>query len=306
MTGRLSLIAAALLGASGCATIVKGTTQDMTFHSNPEGASVSVDGKTLGRTPLTYPLKKDAYDSVTFEKDGYETLMMPLGHPISGWFWGNIIFGGLVGSTTDGISGAALEYSPGQFMVTLQPLHASELESEPLKSDRQKAREYIVIAYDNIIPQLTTGQGDYVRSLLGVLKIPAADQAEAIKKLRALSEVYTEIPDFADRAIELYLKTAPAEEALPAPAPKADWETVKSGSPKDQYECLVASSRGEAERDIEMMSPKQGGALSEYILAEKGRKSGLSWTFEIAPDLPSNDRTFIVWYLHQHTDYKAR
>ena len=37
------------------------------------------------------------------------------------WFFGNIVIGGLLGSTTDGVSGAINEFSPDQYFVTLSP-----------------------------------------------------------------------------------------------------------------------------------------------------------------------------------------
>jgi hypothetical protein len=210
MNARFLPVLVILLGATGCASIISGTTQEVSFHSNPEGATVTVDGKTLGSTPLAFPLKKSKYREVVFQKDGYKTLTLPMESRLNGWFWGNILFGGLVGSTTDGISGAANEYSPGQFMVSLEPSNASPIERETVKSDEQKAREFIIIAYGNLVPELASGQGEYLRSLMDVLKIPAERRPEAIKKLKALSDVYSDIPDFADHAVELYMKPGAA------------------------------------------------------------------------------------------------
>ena len=46
------------------------------------------------------------------------------------WFWGNILFGGVFGSTTDGLSGSVHEYSPSQFFITLVPMTGSPAETE--------------------------------------------------------------------------------------------------------------------------------------------------------------------------------
>ncbi len=39
----------------------------MTFNSEPDGATVIVAGKTLGKTPLTVKVPKDKNMSLTFE-----------------------------------------------------------------------------------------------------------------------------------------------------------------------------------------------------------------------------------------------
>ena len=36
--------------ASACATIVSGTTQEVTFDSEPQGVQVTVSGKVVGKT----------------------------------------------------------------------------------------------------------------------------------------------------------------------------------------------------------------------------------------------------------------
>ena len=63
---------------TGCATGASGTGQDVTFICNPENATVTVGGKVIGTTPLTIYLKKDAGQSVTFEREGYKPLTIPL------------------------------------------------------------------------------------------------------------------------------------------------------------------------------------------------------------------------------------
>ncbi len=203
----ITLLALLFIGLlAGCATIVSGTSQELSFISSPEGATVTVNGKVLGKAPLTVSLKKEAGQSLTFEKEGYKPLTMRLDTRINSWFWGNIVIGGLLGSTTDGISGGVYEYSPAQYMVTLDPIGTSHLEGPIAKSEAQKAKEFIVIGYANILNNLRAGQGPYLSSLLTMLKIRQENRDEATKKIRALSEAYTEIPEFADHVVNLYIK----------------------------------------------------------------------------------------------------
>lgn len=199
-----AFISIGLLG--GCASIITGTNQEVTFHSTPEEATVSVGGKTLGKTPLTTSLKKRSGQSLVFEKEGYKTITLQLETRMNGWFWGNIIFGGLVGSTTDNLSGAVNEYSPNQYMVTLESAGTGTLDGKTSGSKSQAVRGYIVSGYNDIRSELSKGSGPYVTTLLKMLDVPESEKDAAVKKIKALSEVYTIIPEFADHVIALYIK----------------------------------------------------------------------------------------------------
>ncbi len=191
---------------SGCASIMSGTSQQLSFQSNPDEATVTVNGRVIGKTPVSTSMKKASGQSLVFEKEGYKPLSMALETRLNSWFWGNIVLGGVVGSTTDGISGAVYEYSPSQYMVTLQPEGTSQMDSKTSLTDRQKAKEFIVVGYKNIVSDLNKGEGQYLSSLLRLLKVAPDQNDQAAKKILALSNVYTDIPEFADRVIELYMK----------------------------------------------------------------------------------------------------
>ncbi len=66
----LSLFAAAAVIASGCATIVNGSTERVEIASDPPGAMAKVDGIPIGTTPTSIDLKRGEPHSVTIEKDG--------------------------------------------------------------------------------------------------------------------------------------------------------------------------------------------------------------------------------------------
>ncbi len=101
----------------GSATLISGTTQSVSFNSEPEGARVLVDGIQKCKTPCTLSLTRGANESVTFQKDGYANKTLPLESSYNGvallsFFWDF--------STTDLISGAISEYSPNQYFVELE------------------------------------------------------------------------------------------------------------------------------------------------------------------------------------------
>lgn len=118
---------------SGCASIFTGSTQQVEFDSDPQGATVVIgkmktkDGKKImvdsydaGVTPLVVELSRKKI-MVEISKEGYETQEVQLGTTMNPWFLGNFIFGGVLGSSTDTSTGAINEYKPGKYMLTLIP-----------------------------------------------------------------------------------------------------------------------------------------------------------------------------------------
>jgi uncharacterized protein YceK len=103
---------------SGCATVLSGTSQEITFNSEPAGAQVIVDGEVMGRTPVTVTLRKNKFDNVTVELEGYQTQSRPLSTSYDPIALVNILWDL---STTDLISGAAFEYDPSSYYFNLQP-----------------------------------------------------------------------------------------------------------------------------------------------------------------------------------------
>ena len=78
---KISLLVAVIvlvLAFTGCATILKGSSQDISIDSNPSGAKVFVDGAQVGTTPLSVDLKKNKHSSIRVVKDGYEPQQQPL------------------------------------------------------------------------------------------------------------------------------------------------------------------------------------------------------------------------------------
>ena len=190
----------------GCASIISGTTQEMTFQSNPEDVLVTISGKVVGKTPTTVQLDRKSGQSVVFSKDGYKPINMQLESGLDPWFWGNIVLGGFFGSTTDSISGAAHKYSPNQYFVTLEAEGTNRVDGPTKKSQKEKAKEFIVANYENLVEEIKNGEGDNLASLNSLLNIPADQQEDSLKKMRTLLEVFTDRPIFADQVIGLYIK----------------------------------------------------------------------------------------------------
>lgn len=205
MPKRIVFLLFLLVLLSNCATIIKGGKQEVSFTSVPEDTIVIVNGRTLGKTPVTTTIDRKSDQILTFEKEGYKTLTLPFTTTINGWFWGNIAIGGLIGSTTDGLSGAVYEYSPSQYNITLVPTDKTFTENtETIKKNEIKS--YIISGYNNILMELDTKSGEYVNSLTELLKVKKENRNEAIEKIKQLSTIYRNIPEFADQVVNYFIK----------------------------------------------------------------------------------------------------
>mgnify|MGYP003432182605 CR=1 FL=1 len=111
---------------SGCASIVNGTSQLVSINSNVKGADVIVNGMTVGTTPYNGPIKRAQSTTVTLQKDGYESKTITLNTEIESIFWGNIIIGGFLGSTTDLATGAMYKYAPATLQIDLDKTQAEK------------------------------------------------------------------------------------------------------------------------------------------------------------------------------------
>lgn len=126
---RLLLAAALALPCFGCASVTRGTTENISISSTPAGATAELSGldnPTSCITPCVVVAKRNADITVTVNKEGYETQVIPLTKEIPGTgaagFAGNILVGGLVGMGVDAVTGAAQDHKPNPVIVTLQPL----------------------------------------------------------------------------------------------------------------------------------------------------------------------------------------
>lgn len=131
---------------SGCASVLKGVEQEMTFKSDPEGATVFVDGLKKGQTPLTVKLRKDEYKRVTLKKKAYQDHVILLQQRFDKIGLINIILP--TGFTTDASTGAMFAYVPGTFYINLTKLDGKNLSNRYLQRDTgNELREFVFINY---------------------------------------------------------------------------------------------------------------------------------------------------------------
>lgn len=108
--------------ATSCASIFKGSEQEITIDSNVQGAELSLNGEKIGTTPFQGKIKRSSDAHLTVSKPGYESKEIILDTSIEPVFLGNIISGGVFGSSTDYGTGAMYQYSPGNVVVDLKEI----------------------------------------------------------------------------------------------------------------------------------------------------------------------------------------
>lgn len=120
-----------LCSTGGCATIINGTTQQVSVSSDPPGARVMADGTAIGVTPLVFDLERKSNHIVTVAMDGYHTEQVSVVKVISGAVAGNILVGGFIGWGIDAVSGAQYKLKPDTVSVQLRRLGPGESDREP-------------------------------------------------------------------------------------------------------------------------------------------------------------------------------
>jgi len=104
-----------------CGTIMHGSTQLVAISSNPSDATVFVNDNNKGTTPLTINLKRENKSmNLRLVLDGYLPYETTINRKISGWVWGNIVFGALPGVIVDAISGGLYKLTPEQIKGDLK------------------------------------------------------------------------------------------------------------------------------------------------------------------------------------------
>lgn len=134
---------AATLG--GCASVTRGTTENISITSTPSGAEATITGldvPTACITPCAIVAKRSADITVSFAKEGYQPEIVPLTKEIpatgAAGFAGNVLAGGLIGMGVDAATGAAQDHKPNPVIVTLKPVVAPA--AAPRRAPRPRAK----------------------------------------------------------------------------------------------------------------------------------------------------------------------
>lgn len=110
---------------SGCGLLVLGKTQEVGFQSAPTAATVTIDGVERAKTPVVLRLSRKRSHIVRMELPGFKPVEATLTRSVSGWVWGNLVFGGVVGLAVDAMTGAMYKLTPDQISGQFQIAQAS-------------------------------------------------------------------------------------------------------------------------------------------------------------------------------------
>jgi hypothetical protein len=121
----LAALAALGIALSGCATIIKGTTQSIAVTTPPvEGATCTLTSKEGTWTVVTPGVAKvhKTKDDIQARcvKPGYQDGIATIPSNFQGWTLGNLLLGGIIGVGVDAGTGAMNEY-PNAFAIPMSP-----------------------------------------------------------------------------------------------------------------------------------------------------------------------------------------
>jgi uncharacterized protein YceK len=138
------LLLPTVLLASGCATIVKGTSQTVTVNTDPAGAmctltrdarTVAVVNPTPGSVPVGKALGGIAIDC---RLAGYQDAAGALAAEFQPMTLGNILLGGPIGIAIDAVSGAMAQY-PEAVTITMLPEQFATVAERDAFFDRMRS-----------------------------------------------------------------------------------------------------------------------------------------------------------------------
>ncbi len=195
----------ALCFMSGCASMFSGSSEPVTFNSSPDGATVTVNGQVLGKTPTTITLKRKKDQFVEFDKEGYTKQKMQIATSFNPWVLANVLwcFACPLSTTTDFVTGAAYEYSPNHYYVTLVPVGSVPTAAETKKNN---VKNFIIGNYSSIINELNSMSGEYLKTLYSMLEIPEPDRQQAYEKIKSISSSTKDTLTFADDVVNAFIK----------------------------------------------------------------------------------------------------
>ncbi len=117
----LACLAVLALLVAGCATIFKGSKEQVYMNSDPAGAKVLVNGALMGTTPVMINLQSNKTYNIEFRMDGYETKNYTLtNHLGAGWVILDVLFG-LVPVIVDAVTGAWYSLDQDNIYMQLEP-----------------------------------------------------------------------------------------------------------------------------------------------------------------------------------------
>lgn len=152
LTRKLLILIISLSLLSACASVFKGSSQTMSFRSEPPGATVIIDGLARGVTPLTIELQKDEFKKVTFKRKGYLKRSFNLNTRFDKIGLINLIF--FPAFSIDASTGAMFAYERNNFYVELAKNDGKNAAADSFKRNaRLEVSQFVMSHYSKLKQQ---------------------------------------------------------------------------------------------------------------------------------------------------------
>lgn len=141
---------------TSCATLFTKQSYPIVVNSEPNNANITVVNKKgeqvfLGKTPATVTLDASSkYMSgerftITISKKGYEDQQIYLNAKIEGWYWGNLLLGGLIGMlVVDPLTGAMYKLDTTPINVVLSEDESTALHIVDINTLSEEQKKSLV------------------------------------------------------------------------------------------------------------------------------------------------------------------
>jgi hypothetical protein len=130
----------AALALTSCASIVSDSTYPVTITSSPENLPIKIEnekGQVLhtGQTPMTVTLKAGDgwFSGATYYAVGPKGGKVMIDSGVDGWYWGNLLFGGVIGFLIVDPNTGAMYDLPELVYLNQQPIDISDVDPEKLR-----------------------------------------------------------------------------------------------------------------------------------------------------------------------------
>lgn len=126
MKSGLLSVALAAVALSGCATVIKGSSQTVGIATPPTSGATCILTSSQGNwtvvTPGAVTVEKSKEDiQARCTKEGWQDAVAIIPSNFQGWTVGNLLLGGVIGFGVDAATGAINEY-PHSFQIPMTPL----------------------------------------------------------------------------------------------------------------------------------------------------------------------------------------
>lgn len=98
---------------------MNGMNQSVDISTNPSNAEIWIDGNFIGRSPIVTKLERKSSHLLKVQLEGYAPHHTTFKQELSGWVFGNLLFGGLPGLAIDAATGSLYRLTPEQPQIDL-------------------------------------------------------------------------------------------------------------------------------------------------------------------------------------------